>query len=87
MMSDHNLIPNGVLANHGELQCSYCGASNLCQPKPEDFDCAKNPNRPKDDIVELIKKAYELNIKSAADGGCPPCCACCAIIIKLGERL
>lgn len=36
--------PAGVMANHGELQCSYCGASNILNPKPDTFICAKNPN-------------------------------------------
>lgn len=40
---NHNMIPNGVLADHGELQCTYCGVSNLYNPKPESFNCPKNP--------------------------------------------
>lgn len=35
--------------------------------------------------IEMIKRAYEKNMKPLYKGGCPPCCACCEVIIKLAE--
>ena len=51
----HKMRPAGVLANHGELQCFYCGATTLTtMGHPKDFKCPKNPDKKKDTIVVIL---------------------------------
>lgn len=64
----HNMRPAGVLEGKGEIQCYYCGASNLYQPSPDTYRCAKNPEDERDTELLYLKSDedydyYTLKVK------------------------